>query len=93
MLLLQIKPKFEYYSIVQIFFIYLVNLFIIVYQETLCYVRYICKVKETNAWNTIQSMLFHVSFSLRHIFLSVLAFKFHNQINTMIETNTDLDNV
>ena len=30
-LLLQIKPKFKYYSIVQILFIYLVNLFIIVF--------------------------------------------------------------
>ena len=56
MLLLQIKPKFEYYSI----------------------------------------MLFHDSLSFRHISLCITFyahFKFHNQISTMTETNTDLDNV
>ena len=30
-MLLQIKPKFEYYSVVQILFIHLVNLFTIVF--------------------------------------------------------------
>ena len=76
------------------------SLLVLIYQEALCCVRFNYKVKETNAWNTVQSMLFYVSLSFRHIFLSVLAFiavycrfKFHNRINTIIETNTDLDNV
>ena len=40
-------------------------------------------------------MLCHVSLSLGLCFLSVLAFIHisHNQFTTMIETNTDLDNV
>ena len=63
------------------------------YQEKLCCVRYIYKVKETNALHAIQSTLFHVSLSFRHtVSLCInfyVHFTFHNQFNTMIESNTD----
>ena len=45
-----------------------------IYQEALCYVCYIYKVKEINDVNIVQNVLIYDSLSFIHFFLSVLAF-------------------
>ena len=70
------------------------SLYFSIYQETLCYIRYIYKVEKNKIkYHTKYVAVLFISFVLGIFSLYYAHFTFYNELNTIIGTNTDLHNV